>query len=145
MKNKGKILAIDFGAYFVGLAVTDEDRLLTFTRGVIKNYKSLENLFAKILELCKKEKVTQIVLGVPFASDGGKTAQSERMYAIGGKLQKYLQNIPVAFEDESFTSYAADDFLKSVGVKEGKRKDTEDEVAAIFILRRYLDRLEKAT
>lgn len=142
MKNKGKILAIDFGWQFVGLAVTDVDRTVTFGHGVIKDFGSLAKLFAKIKEICQKENVVQVVLGLPMSESGKKTEQSERMMKIGKKLKDALGEIPVDFEDESFTSYEADKFLRSMEVKNSQRKETEDEVAAILILKRYLARGE---
>lgn len=138
MKNKGKILAIDFGWQYVGLAVTDADRTVVFGKGVIKDFGSLAKLFVKIADFCGKEEVVQVVMGVPTAEDGKQTEQSERMLGIGKKLEAALEGIPVEFEDESFTSYEADRFLRSVKVKNSERKDTEDEMAAILILKRYL-------
>jgi putative transcription antitermination factor YqgF len=138
VKNKGKILAVDFGWQYVGLAVTDADRTVVFGKGVIKDYGSLAKLFVKIAEFCAKEQIVQVVMGVPTAEDGKNTEQSEKMINIGKKLEAALKDIPVSFEDESFTSYEADRFLRSIKVKNSEKKDTEDEIAAILILKRYL-------
>jgi putative holliday junction resolvase len=139
MPQKGKILALDFGRSAVGMAVSDEDRQMVFGRGVIRDYKSLANLFAEISKFCLDEKVSEIVMGVPIGGDGEDTPQTEKIRSIGEKLEKYLGNIPVNFEDESFTTYEADEFLSLKGVKGSRRKETEDEIAATIILKRYLD------
>jgi len=139
VKNKGKILAIDFGSRTVGLAVSDEDRSMVFGRGVIRDYKSLIGLFGKIMEFCLKEKIVGIVMGVPSGKDGEETAQTERIRGIGGKLDEFLGDIPVEYEDESFTSFEADDYLANIrGVRGTDRKPMEDELAAVIILKRFL-------
>lgn len=140
MKNRGKILAIDFGQKTVGLAVSDEDQTMVFGRGVIKNYQSLVFLFEKIRAFCEKEKVAEIVMGVPVGQDGEDTPQSERIRGIGVKLEEHLGDIQVSFEDESFTSFEADEFLdKILQVRGRDRKESEDELAAVLILKRFLE------
>jgi len=140
VKNKGKILAIDFGDRTVGLALSDEDQTMVFGRGVIKDFNSLAGLFAKIKDFCKKENVIGIVMGIPVGKDGEETFQSKRIRGIGEKLDEYLVDIPVEFEDESFTSFEADEFLSSIkGVRGRERKWMEDELAAVIILKRFLE------
>ena len=140
MKNRGKILAIDFGRKTVGLAVSDEDQAMVFGRGVIKDYKSLAHLFGKIRSFCEKEGVIEVVMGIPVGRDGEDTPQTERIRGFGEKLQEYLGDIPVEFEDESFTSFEADEFLdKILHIRGRERKESVDELAAVLILKRYLD------
>lgn len=141
MKNRGKILAIDFGRKTVGLAVSDEDQTMVFGRGVIRDYKSLARLFEKIRDFCRKETVVEVVMGIPVGREGEDTPQTERIRGFGEKLQEYLGNdIPVAFEDESFTSFEAEEFLEKILHIRGRdRKQSVDEMAAVLILKRYLD------
>ncbi len=138
--KNGKILALDMGRSAVGMAISDEQKQMVFGRGVIRNYKSLANLFKEIKNFCEREKVVEVVIGLPAGKEGEETAQTERIRSIGERLEEYLEDIPVEFEDESFTTFEANEFLGGVaGVKAGKRKDTEDEIAAVIILKRYLD------
>jgi putative holliday junction resolvase len=140
MPNKGKILALDYGRSSVGMAVSDEDRQVVFGRGSIRNYGSLNNLFEKIRLFCETEKITEIVMGIPVDENGDETVQTEKIRAIAEKLEQYLRNIPISFEDESFTTFEANEFLaEKVNVKGSVRKQTEDEIAATIILKRYLD------
>jgi putative Holliday junction resolvase len=139
VKNKGKILALDFGNRTVGLAVSDEDRTMVFGRGVIRDFKSLAGLFGRIAEFCMKEGIVGVVMGIPSGKEGQETPQTERIRGIGEKLGDFLKDIPVEFEDESFTSFEADDYLSGIkGVRGRDRKQMEDELAAVIILKRYL-------
>lgn len=151
---KGKILAIDFGAKHVGLAISDEAREFTFSRGVIKDFGSLDKLFVKIATICAEEKVTDIVFGLPLAEGGQDTPQSEKIRRIAQKLLDFLakeqlasssQDVRVAllspqlhFVDESFSSNRAGLILDEIGVKRSRQKQSEDTLAAVFILRKYM-------
>ena len=58
-----KILAIDYGKKWIGLAVSDDERKLAFP------YKTLENnskLFPALNEIIKKEDIYKIVIGLPL-------------------------------------------------------------------------------
>jgi len=138
VKNKGKILAIDLGQAHVGLALTDPEQVLVFGKGVLRGFKRLDDIFKAVKELCLKEKVVEVVMGLPLDDGGNPTPQSDRIEKIGMKLAKFLGDIQVNFEDESFTSFEADEFLASRGVKGSNRKLHEDEMAAVQILERYL-------
>lgn len=133
-------MAIDFGSRTVGLAVSDEDQTMVFGRGVIRDFKSLNGLFGKIREFCIKENVVEVVMGIPSGKDGQETPQTERIRGFGEKLGELLGDIEVVFEDEAFTSFEADDYLAKIrGVRGRDRKQMEDELAAVIILKRYLE------
>lgn len=138
MKNKGKILAIDLGQAHIGLALTDPDQVLVFGKGTLRGFKRLEEIFQAVKELCMKEKVVLVVMGLPLDEEGNATSQSERIQRLGAQLEAFLGDIPVHYVDESFTSYEASEFLASRGVKGSNRKPHEDEMAAVQILERYL-------
>lgn len=139
MKNKGKILALDFGEKSVGLAITDENQSMAFGKGKITNFGSLKKLFEKIHTLCKQEKIAAIVMGIPLSLEDPVSKQAQRIKNIGFKLQYFLQEIPLFFIDESFSSYEAQKILHSMNIQIKKHKQKEDELAAILILQKYLD------
>ena len=134
----GKILAIDFGENSTGLAVSDEKRLMVFPKGVIDDYKSLEEIFWKISLFCQEEQISMIVFGVPIEEEGQEPIQSERFRSIGKRLEKYLRNVPVEFEDEAFTSFEAENILKGYDFNRLRKKYSEHEISAMIILERYL-------
>lgn len=137
MANKGKLLAIDFGNNNVGLAVCDEMQKFVFGRGVITNFKSLDNLFEQILELCQDENIVEVVMGVPLDEEGQETDQSRRLRDIGSRLEEYLGTITVEYQDESFSSFEA---AAAVADPDLRKKYSEHELAAVVILERFLER-----
>jgi putative Holliday junction resolvase len=137
VSNTGKILAIDFGEKYTGLAICDEGRHLVFAKGLIKDYKSLEDLFAKVAQFCEEENIKLIIFGIPSED----IEQSRRFRKIGKKLEKYLKNIPLEFEDEDWSSFEANNILKGFDMKNLRNKYSEHEISAMIILERYLKKI----
>ncbi len=140
--SKGKILAVDYGAASIGLAVSDPDRQMAFGRGVIKNREEKE-VFNKISELVKDEPIELILIGLPMGRAGDETLQTTKIRSFAGKLEEYLVSrqlkTVMEFVDESFSSYEANEMLKKLGVDPRQRKSTEDELAAMILIHRYID------
>jgi len=137
--QNGKILAIDYGSSTIGLAVSDEKQQMAFGRGVIKRKIGFEKVAGFIRELCHKEGVVKIVIGLPMSEEGNETVQTSHIRKFAHKLGSNIRDIPILFFDESFTSFEADRFLASLKVKASKRKQFEDELAAVFILEHFLE------
>jgi putative Holliday junction resolvase len=132
----GKILGVDFGRSKVGLAICNVEQNMVFRRGVIKRYKSLENLFDKLSDIIKKEDVVNVVFGLPLSEDGGKTDQSNRIVKIGEKLEAFLNVKMVKYQDESFSTFEAKSNL--LGINGNVSGGEDDDMAAFIILRNYL-------
>lgn len=118
-----KILALDYGERKIGLAIASTP--LAEPYGVVKTAKWQE----KIREVCQKEQVDKIVVGI----SEGKMAEKQREFAR--KLRQVL-NLPVLLVDETLTSREAIGKMREVG-----RKGEEDKFAATLLLQRFLDKL----
>ncbi|MFA5829102.1 MAG: Holliday junction resolvase RuvX [Candidatus Gracilibacteria bacterium] len=140
--QKGKILAIDYGLAAIGLAICDDSQQFVFGKGVLNPLKGLKPVFEKILKFCRDEQVQTVVVGLPLGSEGEETPQTARVRKFITKLEDFLKQngfVPsFVFEDESFTSYEADKHLADLGLKGSQRKQYEDELAAILILKKHL-------
>lgn len=139
-QKTGKILAIDYGSASIGLAVSDDSRIMAFSRGVLRKLTK-EEAIAQIITLINEERVKLVILGLPMAIDGGETPQTVKIREFGGKLALELSKLQIALEyvDESFSSYEAQKMLENLNVKALDRKKTEDELAAVVLVRRYID------
>lgn len=121
-----KILAIDYGKKWIGLAISDDGRKLAFP------YKTLENnqkIFSILNEIVKKENVYKIVIGLPLNKQMKPTKQTEETENWAKELIKKVE-VPIDFENEIFTSKAAD----KLGVR------NQHAAAAAIFLQSYLDR-----
>ncbi len=121
-----KILGIDYGAKWMGFAISDDERKMAFP------YATLENnsrFFSRLNEIIKKESIYKIVIGLPLNKKMKATSQTTEVENWAEKLIKEV-DLPIDFENEIFTSKAADTY---------KAKNRHSAAAAI-LLQSYLDR-----
>lgn len=120
-----KILGIDYGEKWIGLAISDDEIKIAFP------YKTLENnrnVFSVLNEIVKKEEIYKIVIGLPLNKEMKPTRQTAETEKWAGGLIKKVE-VPVDFENEIFTSKAAD----KLGAK------NQHAAAAAIFLQSYLD------
>ncbi len=141
--EKPKIMAIDYGLKKVGLAMTDDAGLMAFGKGILLN-KGDQNLADQLSRLFISENCRVLLFGLPLNEDGEETEQTARIRHFANFLTEYLtrQNYDfrVEYEDESFSSFEAQQLLKDLPGK--KSFKTDDELAAVLLLNRYLERIK---
>ena len=121
-----KILGVDHGLKWVGVAISDDSRKLAFP------YETLENnfkLFSRLNEIIKKEDISKIVIGLPLNKKMKVTNQTTEVRNWAEKLIEEV-DLPIDFENEIFTSKTADRY-------EAKNQHS---AAAAILLQSYLDR-----
>lgn len=132
----GKILALDVGDKRIGIAVSDETRLIAtphsvYTRvGYGPDVKYISKLYCDV-------SATLLVCGLPRNMDGSIGFQAEKVQAFAEKLKE--AGLPVAFQDERLSTVSAHQALIEGGMRREDRKGTVDKVAAAVILQQYLD------
>lgn len=134
-----RILGIDYGTKRIGLALSDDNGKIAFPRGVIRNSK---NALSEVLDLIKKEGVSQVAIGKSVNSGGQENQVDALSRDFGEELSK---SIPVAYVDERFTSHEARlrEFGKADNLARKIKKVLLNEIddhAAQIILQRYLDK-----
>lgn len=127
-----KFIALDIGEKRIGVAAADSATKLAYPLcTIIVDGTEL----AQLDELVKQEQATQLVIGYPRNMNGEPTAQTEVVTRYAAHLQQL--NIPIAWQDESLTSVAAEQYLKSS--KKNYEKGDIDAHAAAIILTDYLE------
>ncbi len=132
-----KILAIDLGEHYIGLAVSDDyawsaQGLNTITR------KNWEKDFLRIKEIIKRCQVEEVVVGLPRHLNGSTGAQGQKVMLFVDQLRQRL-NLPVVTWDERLSTVAAERVLLEADVSRKGRKKVIDKLAAVIILQGYLD------
>ncbi len=139
--RRDKYLAIDFGLRRIGIAISDDCRLMAFQRGYISNEKGAAE---EIIKLARNENVSKIIIGLPLNLKSGETHSTSSAREFGNKLklisEKGSQKIEIIFYDERFTSSLAMHYLRESGVSKKKRqnKGIIDSISAQIILEDYL-------
>ena len=131
------LLGLDIGDIRIGVALSDElgvaaHPLCTLTR---KNRKV--DLIA-ISDLVSIHKVERVVIGLPISLDGSIGPQAEKVQNFAKRLAQVI-DIPIEFQDERFTTAEAEDLLRDLNKERKEQKELIDEVAAVIILRDYLN------
>ncbi|MGE4341846.1 MAG: Holliday junction resolvase RuvX [Bacilli bacterium] len=136
-----KIIGLDLGTTTVGIAITDEQQKFVFGREVYR-FKARNYYAARmyIIELCRKEQVDLIVLGLPYNMDGSLGQRGESVKRFASDLQKVEPSLMIEFQDERLSSVEAHERLSATGLKTIKHRETVDMVAAQVILETYLNK-----
>lgn len=133
----GRALGIDYGSRRVGLALSDPLRMIASGAGVLQNTPSL---VAALVRMIDEHGVTEIVVGMPYAPDGGPGKKGLEVEEFIRRLRAAVA-VPVATWDESYTTVEASAALRTGGMKkkQRQRKGVLDEMAARLMLQEYLD------
>ena len=139
--KKSRLLGIDPGKNRVGIAISDENKVVsTPLKTILK--KNNSNFLNEIKEIILVNNVKGIIIGHPINMDGstGPSAQSAKDFAV------YLSNnvsIPVSMWDERLSSQGAFNLSSNLDINVSKKVDKLDENAASFILQGAIDYIRR--
>ncbi len=125
-----KYLGIDYGEKKIGLAIADSETKIASPYKILVNQG---NILSKISEICQKENIDKIVVGMPLTLKSSTSKQTKKVLNFIDKLKKTTY-LPIIEQDERLSSAYAQKLLKEMKVKH-----LDDDVAAMIILQSYLD------
>ena len=132
-----RILAVDHGEKRIGLALSDPTATIASPFKVIKHISRAIDA-AQVANLASENEVSLIVIGQSFDEEGNPNLAGRRAAKFAGALKEQTQ-IPVVLWDESFSTQDARATRIEMGVSRNKRAGHLDELAAVMILRSYLE------
>ena len=133
---------MDVGKVRVGVALTDPlgytaQPLLTLWR------KSRGEDLRSLLRLIRKHEVSEIVVGNPLHMSGDVSPWAAKVQEFAEDLRK-RSGLPVQLWDERLSSVAAHEILDEAGHDRQNRKHVIDQVAAVVILRGWMETRQQA-
>ncbi len=139
MPGQGRVMGIDFGMRHIGIALSDELRIIAKGFETV-NWNGVDDEWAlnRICEIISEKKVCEIVLGQPRRTDGTESESERKALAFAGKL-KEMCGLNIHLRDERFTTVIASRYLHDTNMKAKKQKKVIDQVAAEIILQEFLD------
>lgn len=136
-----RLIAIDYGSKKLGIAISDPlFRMALPMKEVIETND--EHKITNIIRISKENSACGIVLGLPINMDGTRSEQTERVQKFAEKLA-IKADIAIFLQDERLTTKAADNLLKTIGLKRKERNARDDSIAACLILDTVLDYYQK--
>lgn len=108
-----RILGIDYGSQVIGLATyqfANDPYPLPFDRIIVKNQKQvLQELRSVVADEC----IDMIVLGLPLYTDGKESQMTQTVRQFGELLKSSFNTIELFYQDETLTSFEAQERMKS--------------------------------
>lgn len=137
----GRVMALDVGKVRMGVALTDPlgytaQPLLTLWR------KSRGEDLRSLLRLIRKHEVVEIVVGNPLHLSGDVSPWAAKVQEFAEQLRE-RSGLQVQLWDERLSSVAAHEILDEAGRNRRDRKYVIDQVAAVVILRGWMESKEQ--
>ena len=139
--KKSRLLGIDPGKKRIGVAISDENKIIaTPYTTIIKNKFSdlLNNLNKIILE----NDIKGIIIGNPINLDGSPSESSQSAKDLAINLSKNI-TIPITMWDERLSSRGAFNISSELDINSSKKISKLDENSAAFILQGALDYIKR--
>lgn len=130
-------LGIDYGTKVTGLATYCPGKDPYPLRFGAIEVKSQDQLIQSIVDVVEQELIDFIVIGLPLHLDGNESAMTQKVREFAQNLGLCLPaHFPVHFQDETLSSYEAQDRLKQTPHYNPKKitKAEIDTLAAVIIL-----------
>ena len=132
-----RIMAVDHGEKRIGLALSDPTATIASPFRVINHVSRLLDA-AQVANLASENEVRLIVIGQSFDEEGNPNMAGRRAVKFAEALKEQTR-IPIELWDESFSTQDARATRIEMGVSRKKRAGHMDELAAVMILRSYLE------
>lgn len=134
-----RYLALDHGAVRIGVALSDELKMIATPREFIPAEPFAE-FVEKLKTLVREQEVELVLVGLPRNMDGsyGDAATKVRGFIVA---LKDVLLIPIRTWDERLTTVSAARQLRSGGTKAKDQRSKVDSASAAVLLQSYLDSL----
>ena len=134
---RGRILGLDVGARRIGIAVSDP---LGLTAQGLPTLHRRNRRYdhSELRKTVREYEVSEIVIGNPLRMSGQTGVQAEKMAAFAEQMKQEL-SLPVHLWDERLTTAEAHRLLDETGIRDTRRKEVIDKMAAVLILQSFLD------
>ena len=141
LDKKSRLMGIDPGRKRVGIAISDENKIIaTPYTTIIKNKYS--DFVKEIIKIVEENQIKGIVIGNPINMDGSPSQSSQSAKDLAINLSKDITENIILW-DERLSSQGAFNLSGDLGSNTSKKVKKLDENSAQFILQGFLDYLSK--
>ena len=132
-----RILALDHGTVRIGVAVSDEMKMIATPLEYIPA-EPFADFLARLKEILRDKEVELILIGMPRNMDGTYGPATVKVKEFIAALEPHIST-PVKTWDERLTSAQANRVMIQSNVRRDQRKQNVDAMAAAILLQSYLD------
>ncbi len=137
IKKKSRLMGIDPGGKRIGIAISDENKIVAtpYTTIIRQNYTEL---VSNIKIIVNEHDIDGIVIGNPINMDGSEGPSSQSAKDLAKNLSKDITEI-ITLWDERLSSQGAFNLSNELDTNTSKKVSKLDENSAQFILQGVLD------
>ena len=130
----GKILALDVGDVWTGMALSDSLGLIA------RPYKTVKtnDLEEELRILLEEEVIDTVIVGHPRTMKGAISEQTKKAQLVKEQLEQRFEMVSWILWDERLTSAQAESAMLGAGMSRAKRRKRVDRMAAQIILQSFL-------
>ena len=132
-----RILAIDYGSKRMGIALSDELKMIAQPLEYIPA-EPFADFLQRLKQLLKEKEVELVLVGVPRNMNGSYGPAALKVQDFVAVLRNSVA-VPIKTWDERLTTVQANRYLIAGNVRREKRKEKVDQMAAAILLQSYLD------
>ena len=141
LDKKSRLMGIDPGRKRVGIAISDENKIIaTPYTTIIKNKYS--DFIKEIIKVVEENQIKGIIIGNPMNMDGTESQSSQSAKDLAINLSKDVTE-NVTLWDERLSSQGAFNLSNDLASNTSKKVSKLDENSAQFILQGALDYLTR--
>ena len=133
-----RVLAVDWGARRVGLAISDPTGLLATGLPTL-TVTGRDDAVRRVAEVAREQEAGRIVVGLPLLMSGERGEAAEQAEAFAAALAE-ASALPLELLDERLTSALSTRRLHESGMRGAKARAKVDQGAAVALLETWLDR-----
>ncbi|MBG6238105.1 putative Holliday junction resolvase [Mycetocola sp. CAN_C7] len=134
----GVRVGIDVGKARIGVSRSDAHAMLATPVETVPRAATGDADIRRILQIAAELDPIEIVVGLPLALSGSRTASTEDAVNFATQLAT-ASTIPVRLVDERLSTVSANSALRTSGRKQKGSRGIVDQIAAVIILQHALD------
>jgi putative Holliday junction resolvase len=138
LETRPRYLGLDVGNRRIGVAVSDELGLTAQPVLTLERHDNQRDDLRSLARLARRFGVVGIVVGNPLHLSGEASPQALKTQKFAAELGK-LTGLPIHLWDERLTTREAHQILYEAGHERQKHRRVVDQVAAVLILRAFLE------
>ncbi len=133
-----KVLAVDYGTKYIGLAFGDTNLRIAVPLYAVKN--DGEGAFKRIAREVEERNVSLIIVGLPLTPSGREGQRAVEVRSFVERIREYVpEHVELLLWDERYTTQEAERLIMEMGWK--KRKELKDSLSAYVMLLEYIENI----
>ena len=133
-----RVLGIDYGDVRVGIAISDELRMIATGMDNLVINGSDKKFISGIRKIINEYNIEDVVIGYPKNMNGSKSLKTEKVDILIPEIEKL--GVKVHKIDERLTTVSSYKTMKDLSISQKKKNIYADKLAATYILEGYLNK-----